>query len=57
MTGIIIKSGERKRAEAQMVRLFGGDIHDASHREYAECAAARTREVVRELKKKEGERL
>lgn len=56
MANIIIKSRERREAEARVARDFGGNMREASHREYVECVAARTKEAADTLKKKSEER-
>ena len=53
MANIIIKSEERVQYEAFCGRQFGADPSRADHREYRECIAARTREAIKELKKRD----
>ncbi len=53
MANVIIKSEERIRNEAAVLRDFGGDSGSALHRECAEEIAAQTREAVREMDRME----
>ena len=59
MANIIIKSRERREAEARVARAFGngGDnMREAAQREYVECVTARTKEAADTLKKSEERR-
>lgn len=53
MANVIIKDDSRKAYEASILKSFGGNSKDVSHREYAECIAARTNEAVSQLRKME----
>jgi len=63
MANIIIKSRERREAEARVARIFtsgggseGNAMRDAARREYVECVTARTKEATDALKKSEERR-
>lgn len=56
MANIIIKSEERKQAEAYVSRSFGANVRNAADREHVECIAARTDEAYKNLKRMEGNR-
>ena len=53
MANIIIKSEERKQAEAYVSRSFGANLRSAADREHVECIAARTDEAYKKLKRME----
>lgn len=56
MANIIIKSEERKQAEAYVARSFGANPRNAADREHVECIAARTAEAYKELRRMEESR-
>lgn len=49
MAYVLIKSEERRSAEQEVLNSFHKDASDVSNREFAECAAARAQEALREL--------
>lgn len=50
---IIIKDEERRRREQAMLREYGHTSNVArEQREYAECAAARVKEALEEMRRK-----
>lgn len=53
MANIIIKSDERRNAEAYVAKSFGANIRNASDREHVECITARTQEAYKELNRME----
>lgn len=56
MANVIIKSEERKSAEAFVARSFGANMESKEAREHVECIAARTRQAHDELKRMEDKR-
>lgn len=46
MAYVIIPSEERKQQAEYVLKSFGQSSQDKSAREYADCIAARTREVM-----------
>jgi hypothetical protein len=56
MANVIIKSEERKNAEAFVARSFNANMTSKEDREHVECIAARTQQAHDELKRLEDKR-